>query len=513
MNYENEIEKLIEIFISDNKLINYIKKEIKTNFKITNINEKIIIKIINKVFNDLKLEEIIEIYLNEIYLKGRNLPEYSESEPIQSSSYPLKKKLKDKKNIENYYLDNKQNENENKKDKEKEKEKEKEKDIIINTSNSTTTFTNSKLDLNKTQRFDPNLLSINQLENSFNSQNDLITSPQSQKLQEPQQSIKMKHNSNDYNQKEKIDKILWVEVPEKNDTFNNQPISQPEKLPEHENQNNNSKKTKYIEEEQEESEEELHHHQQQQSVIGEEEEEEEEESQNSNYNDNYNDSNDDVIIDIKRNDKNNFIEIEKEDDHSVENNQTQNNNNSKDDSSNFEHENDYSMSDFETSMNSPEKSLTKIISQKENNNTDNNDQNNNNNNNSDNSIVNNNNNDNNNTDNNAPIKPKKRQVNFVEGFVSDMFVHREKHTPEEVSQLFYTQNEAMRFQYDYDREAQRADNEGVDWLKWMMNRSEEDRIRHEQEDESEQYMNQDYWEDNDQYDQYEEESQSGEDMW
>lgn len=160
-------------------------------------------------------------------------------------------------------------------------------------------------------------------------------------------------------------------------------------------------------------------------------------------------------------------------------------------------EHNYS-NDFETNIQSPEKSIIQTTNQDQNN-------------------ISNINNNNINIINNKKLNKHQRQVNFVEGFVSDTFVHREKHTPEEVSQLFYTQDEAIRFQYDYDREAQRADKDGIDWLNWMMGRSEEDRIKHEQEDELEQYHQQDYWEDNDQYELEENEddynSQSEEDMW
>jgi hypothetical protein len=106
--------------------------------------------------------------------------------------------------------------------------------------------------------------------------------------------------------------------------------------------------------------------------------------------------------------------------------------------------------------------------------------------------------------------PKSRHVNFVDGLISDTFIHREKHTPEEVPDLFYTHDESIKFQYDYDREAQRADSEGISWLNWMMKRTEEERKKHEEEDDLLQHEYQDYWEGNEQYD---EESQSGDEMW
>jgi hypothetical protein len=110
-----------------------------------------------------------------------------------------------------------------------------------------------------------------------------------------------------------------------------------------------------------------------------------------------------------------------------------------------------------------------------------------------------------------PENPQSRRVNFLDGLISDTFVPREKHSPEEVPDLFYTHEESIKFQYDYDREAQRADTEGITWLDWMMKRTEDDRKKHEEEDDLLQHEYQDYWEGNDQYE--DEESQSGDEMW
>lgn len=113
------------------------------------------------------------------------------------------------------------------------------------------------------------------------------------------------------------------------------------------------------------------------------------------------------------------------------------------------------------------------------------------------------------TDN--PQCRQSRRVNFLDGLISETFIHREKHSPEDVPDLFYTHDESIKFQYDYDREAQRADNEGISWLDWMMKRTEEERKKHEVEDDLLQQEYQDYWEGNDQYE--EEESQSEDEMW
>jgi hypothetical protein len=115
-----------------------------------------------------------------------------------------------------------------------------------------------------------------------------------------------------------------------------------------------------------------------------------------------------------------------------------------------------------------------------------------------------------------PTSKAEKKVNFPQNLVSDTFVLREKHAPEDIPDLFYTQEESMRFQYDLDRETQRADSDGVSWLDWMMERSEEDRLKHEEEDELLQHEYQDYWEGNERYQEEEEEgeeSQSGDEMW
>eukprot|EP00602_Paraphysomonas_sp_CaronLab_P006455 CAMPEP_0185032506 /NCGR_PEP_ID=MMETSP1103-20130426/20641_1 /TAXON_ID=36769 /ORGANISM="Paraphysomonas bandaiensis, Strain Caron Lab Isolate" /LENGTH=347 /DNA_ID=CAMNT_0027568435 /DNA_START=232 /DNA_END=1272 /DNA_ORIENTATION=+ len=104
-----------------------------------------------------------------------------------------------------------------------------------------------------------------------------------------------------------------------------------------------------------------------------------------------------------------------------------------------------------------------------------------------------------------------RRVTFVEGIVSDTFFHRQKYAPHELSELFYTHEEAMQFQFDFDREAQRADSDGKEWTEWIMERSEEQLEQDAIEDAAMQDDFRDYWEGNEAY----EDSPSGSsnDMW
>ena len=60
-----------------------------------------------------------------------------------------------------------------------------------------------------------------------------------------------------------------------------------------------------------------------------------------------------------------------------------------------------------------------------------------------------------------------RRVQFSQSVVSDTFYHRLKYAPEEVVDLFYTHEEAMQFQYDYDREATKAEAEGREWTEYV----------------------------------------------
>lgn len=415
---QQDIETLIETFLSDNQLIEYIIKEIKKNNKISNFDSRNITKVIDKVFNDLQLQEIVTVYLNQINLKGKykNIPEYSESEPLQSQKN--KRKSKDIKNN----------------------------NILQEEDEKTTTTT--KIDFNKSQTLDPYSISHDQMNNSFNfnPQSDIIiSSPQIK-----QDTTNQTQNQNQ-NQKNKIDKILWVEVPEvdnQNGRQNIQQLNFPRKNEDNQNNHNNNiknnnhlinnnSKDQLIEGG--ESEEEYlvnsPNHQNTLNNYHEEEEEDYEESQNRHKNiidkNAVNNHNKKVYGEIdenknKINNYNRYYEEEEEDDDEYNEEEEVEN---RDDNYDYE----YSMNDFETSMSSssPGKSnhpsVVKLFP--------------------------------------YPKQGKKKhqnQVNFVDGYVSDTFIHREKHDDEDVPQLFYTQNEAMQFQYDYDREAERALRDGLD---------------------------------------------------
>ncbi|CAE7561268.1 unnamed protein product, partial [Symbiodinium microadriaticum] len=82
--------------------------------------------------------------------------------------------------------------------------------------------------------------------------------------------------------------------------------------------------------------------------------------------------------------------------------------------------------------------------------------------------------------------------------VSDTFYHRLKYAPDEVADLFYTHEEAMQFQYDYDREATKAEAEGREWTEWIMERTEEELAADELEYAAVQDDFRNYW-DGDEY--------------
>lgn len=80
-----------------------------------------------------------------------------------------------------------------------------------------------------------------------------------------------------------------------------------------------------------------------------------------------------------------------------------------------------------------------------------------------------------------------RKVTFIEPLVSDVYLTRYKYDREEVSNMFYTAEEGTKFQMDFDREVERSMNADKGWLEWMMERSDEDALHHEQEDETYEY--------------------------
>jgi hypothetical protein len=102
-----------------------------------------------------------------------------------------------------------------------------------------------------------------------------------------------------------------------------------------------------------------------------------------------------------------------------------------------------------------------------------------------------------------------KRVVFPDDVVASTLFHRMKYVPAETAELFYTQDEAMQFQYDYDREVTRAENANLDWYEWIMTRSEEQQLADEEEDaamEQEAYSN--YWEEQEQ-----EESDNSNEFW
>lgn len=82
----------------------------------------------------------------------------------------------------------------------------------------------------------------------------------------------------------------------------------------------------------------------------------------------------------------------------------------------------------------------------------------------------------------APEQEARRGVYFPEDVVSSTVYHRMKYQPEEAADLFYTQEESMQFQYDYDREMNRAEEADLKWYDWIMGRSEEQLLADEEED-------------------------------
>jgi hypothetical protein len=60
---------------------------------------------------------------------------------------------------------------------------------------------------------------------------------------------------------------------------------------------------------------------------------------------------------------------------------------------------------------------------------------------------------------------------------------RDKCSKEEVSELFYTHDESIKFENDYAKELEKAEVLGLTWADWIAKRTEEDILREEQEEE------------------------------
>ena len=79
----------------------------------------------------------------------------------------------------------------------------------------------------------------------------------------------------------------------------------------------------------------------------------------------------------------------------------------------------------------------------------------------------------------------RRRVRFPrDSVVSDVFVTRDKYSGEQVEELFYTQDEAMRFSLAYSKESMQAEMAGQTWYDWWQDRDEDDVLKDEQEEEA-----------------------------
>lgn len=91
---------------------------------------------------------------------------------------------------------------------------------------------------------------------------------------------------------------------------------------------------------------------------------------------------------------------------------------------------------------------------------------------------------------------KNKSVSFSENVVSDVYLFRYKYTPSEAQEMFYCQDDALRFQYDFDREAQKALAQNMDWNDWIQERTDEDILADELQDE---YLTSRMYEDSDDF--------------
>ena len=95
-------------------------------------------------------------------------------------------------------------------------------------------------------------------------------------------------------------------------------------------------------------------------------------------------------------------------------------------------------------------------------------------------------------------KPNRKRVRFPrESVVSEVFVTREKYNGAETEELFYTQDEAVRFSLDYSKETMKAEMAGQTWYDWWQQREEEDVIRDEEEEAKNARAYQNSWYDDD----------------
>ena len=86
------------------------------------------------------------------------------------------------------------------------------------------------------------------------------------------------------------------------------------------------------------------------------------------------------------------------------------------------------------------------------------------------------------TDKDFSARHGRKKVSFAPLVVTHTHHHRTKYSPEEISSLFYTHDEAHQFSADYSYEIYRAESLGVTWEAWWEARSQED-VDREEEDE------------------------------
>ena len=61
---------------------------------------------------------------------------------------------------------------------------------------------------------------------------------------------------------------------------------------------------------------------------------------------------------------------------------------------------------------------------------------------------------------------EERSVQFEEILVTETFIY-EKYTRFEIMNLFYTHDDAIKFQYDFECESEQATKEGKSWIDYI----------------------------------------------
>ena len=67
---------------------------------------------------------------------------------------------------------------------------------------------------------------------------------------------------------------------------------------------------------------------------------------------------------------------------------------------------------------------------------------------------------------------KRRRVSFPRDVISAVYTPRALHSEEEIPLLFYTQMEAMRFSYSYEKEVAKAAEAGIPWAEYISRKAE-----------------------------------------